>query len=355
MSAQTYDYFGFKAVQIEADATGESLVPPSDFYDFDSKIEAEVNLGDRYYAYLQEYLLENLEPKHTAGKLTWSINKKLTDGEYGDFEDTLERLWDSFNYIVYQIPYDHPYMAKLVALVTAIKQLPPPQILDNGNDDLPSCAKGLWKDLPLLGACMSGEWDQMMPWGERVPEFGIQGWTSFNSFLARLTAASVIHIQHYTIRTLRDSLEHPNELYRLALDNLVPAAATWILYNGLGMFRNRTQWVLRPGTPSHDDDEKAGYSIFDFSHQTLSGQDVGRAGVLYEAITRETQLSKNKNKNKQKNFSNEPATDKGFSPQRWMFWKSRFHWVEGKKSLRKVTRRFAGDAYRKMEEIERAG
>lgn len=136
-------------------------------------------------------------------------------------------------------------------------------------------------------------------------------WASMNAFVAQFTIADVLDYTNYCVWALRDALEDvPGQRSMVGhitnLDHLVPAAAVWIFVAGKAIYVEWLEWGM-------NEPEIAG--------------DAG--GTLWDR--------------------------RGFGPKRWAFWKERFEWVAGQEEVevKEETRRFAREAARRMEEIEK--
>ncbi|KAL8694833.1 MAG: hypothetical protein Q9218_000592 [Villophora microphyllina] len=249
------------------------------------------NYITRVCSIISSYLANSHDPQATATSLVEPI---------GDTWDA-NIIWEIILGIVRHKPYTHPILPKLVTLLAAIKEMPNSSVLQNSEDG------HSWHDLPYFG------WEARENWNRSITDADSQdgwsctpeAWTSMNAFVAQLTVAGVSDFKTYAIWGLREALEQVPQEWSptgrfVVLDDLLPAAAVWILVAGEVMFK---EWM---GLEEPSD----------------------RGGKLWEG--------------------------KGFSVARWNFWRERFRWIEAQTGgVTQETRDFAGMAAKKMDGVEK--
>ena len=132
--------------------------------------------------------------------------------------------------------------------------------------------------------------------------YSAEVWIRLNTFATKLTVASVLIFERYTIWLLHHALEAPRRVD--ALDDNIPAAATWILHAGRIVYHNaaRTDSGSKKPMPAEPED-------------------------FYKGLD-------------------------GFSRERWAFWKERFGSERHNGLLKESTKISAKDAYNMMDSIE---
>ncbi len=123
-----------------------------------------------------------------------------------------------------------------------------------------------------------------------------------NAFVARITDAQVSDFDLYAIWELREALEHPVDS---STDVKVQAAAQWIFFAGPRLYQS----------------EKI------FEHEPLV-LDPARGGPLFDG-------------------------ERGFTKERWVFWKQRFEALSTDPQLSDDARRVADEALNAMITIDR--
>ena len=247
---------------------------------------------------LGRYLEKDADAAEVATLLVGPINKECSQAE--EAEDGLaDLLWSQILDTVASMPFDHPYVTKLVQLLAAIKEMPKPAI------DTHHWAGEYWRDLPGFGMEVRESWNFTPSIYPSSRAFTRQQWLSLNAFIAQVAANDVANFKVYAIWALRDALEtEPKNIETFSsLDDLLPAAAVWILYVGTIVY---TQWL--------DDEEDS------------------RADIV-GPLLKETGW-------------------KGFRHERWVYWKERFDWVRSEAEVEDETREIARMAMEKMREIE---
>lgn len=270
------------------------------------------------FALIRKYL-EGTTPDTAAvaAELTAPINDMLTNNLLPNSavrtaEHHLWLLWDLFIVLVKQIPHSHPWQAKLVELLAAIKKVPAPSSPDRESFEREYGFR-LWVDLPIFGADIRETWNQG-PWEKSLEArqfidqhwwmrpFSVDVWVRLNAFIARVTVASVLNFESFAIWLLHHALEEPRRAD--GLDDTLPAAATWILHAGNIIYHNGAYGGIEPKKP-----------------------DPARSQDLYKGPD-------------------------GFCRERWDFWKGWFGCARDNSQLKEKTRTFAKDAYDVMEQIE---
>lgn len=263
---------------------------------------------------IQKYLEDtNCSAEDIAKKLTTAANGFSTPGLIemkGSLEGFLWSLWGTVVYLIRQVPHDHGWQDRMVDALKAIKEVPR-QSTPAMEELEGSWGVAFWQGLPIFGAEVRESWDQG-PW-EELPEdtpFYLEGgqftpdvWTSLNAFTARLTAASVSNFEMYAMWILRHTLEEVR--IDKEVDDNLPAAAIWIIYAGQYIYHNAAKEYTDTAT---------------------------RRPPGIQCI---------------RTFS------KPFSKDRWSFWKERFGFFQNCETLKQTTRDSAGEALRRMAEIER--
>jgi len=185
---------------------------------------------------LKEYLEdENATAESAAVDVTASINGPVS-ATYPALDDDIaggvSNLWGTIFAIVEQIPYDHPWQARLVALVAAIKTLPCPPHLDTAS----WAAKGhfpMWHGLPTFGREVYETFNAeglLYDRSDLATPMSREHWVNYNAFLARISAAQIMDLSSSVEELFIHVLENDNTASMLN-DN-VPALAVWILYAG---------------------------------------------------------------------------------------------------------------------------
>ena len=269
---------------------------------------------NRKFTLIRDYLEgTNSSAEYTAKELTTPADD-TSSPELNESECSLEgflwSLWGMMVELIKQIPYHHPWQDRMVEILNAIKEVPR-QATPEMEQLERSWGMAFWQDLPIFGAEVRETWNRG-PW-EKIPDgtfrypgdtpFPTNIWTSLNAFTARLTVASVLNFETYAIWILRHTLEE--ERMNEEVDDNLPAAAMWIIYAGQMVYHNAAK---------------------DYTDST----ETHPSYIRY--------LRK---------FT------KPFSIERWNFWKERFEFFQNHEVLKQITRDNAGEALRKMVEIER--
>ncbi|PGH21296.1 hypothetical protein AJ80_03346 [Polytolypa hystricis UAMH7299] len=220
--------------------------------------------------------------------------------------DFIYSFWEPFHTIARQIPHDHVAMDKLVAVIKALKDLPPRQVHVEGWGDYT-----LWKDLPLFGETFSTAYNQ----DRNNPTLDATVLNArnlnFQSYAARLMSLGV-ELDRYCITALYSTLEGRYD-------------------EGKGSLR---QIITDPAaTPNVDHQIAVVAEWFKYAGATfyLKGAVIG--GSLHGP------LSKGPGKNE-------------FSAERWQLWKERLGEFAGCGGLKECTRQLAGEIIVMMEKVE---
>ena len=279
-----------------------------------ARIDYGSNDPDGTFNLVKNYLqIANHSAEDIAKKVTATANE-LSSPELGDSEGNLEGflwgLWGMVVDLIRQVPHNHVWQGRMVEVLSAIKEVPRQATPAMENLER-EWGMAFWQQLPIFGAELRETWNQG-PWVE-LPEdtpFGLPGgqftadvWASLNAFTARLTAASVSNFEAYAIWILRHTLEEVRKDEEVE-ENL-PAAAAWIFYAGQIVYHN----AAKEFTDSAETHPPYIQYIRTFS--------------------------------------------KPFSKERWNFWKERFDFFQSCEALKQTTRDSAGEALRRMVEIER--
>jgi hypothetical protein len=254
---------------------------------------------------------------------------KLTE-LFTPFLDTFERtdavgyLWGTLFWIVKQVPPSHEYQVRLVSLVLSIRDVEPPA--GKGPDAYEEVTgERFWTGLPFVRKMWADYEDKaplVPPMDERPDSFPKtesmtspgpwltrltgQDWTNLQAFSARLHASSDLpFLDLRGLFALLEALEREQDA--ATLDNLVPAAACWILYAGSKLRNNSIPY---PPYDFEDHVKRVPWSV----------------GELYHG-------------------------KKGFNAERWEFWWLRFGIMKDCEDLKVETRQWAEEAQRKMAEI----
>lgn len=202
---------------------------------------------------------------------------------------------------------DSSTQTALVKLIAALKSRPnPPR--PQGREDLKSHwvwrgSGALWTDLVIFGASMPESWNDT-PTGCGRDVITVEGWTSLNAFVARLTAARVLDFSLYAIWSMRETLETDNRAE--TLEKILPASAMWVVYAGRQLHDSEQGWPAHPlrGNPA-------------------------KGGPLWSGKS-------------------------GFCKERWTLWKTMFKSITRRSDTNQATRGFAADAIKAMDAIEHA-
>ncbi|KAL8712999.1 MAG: hypothetical protein Q9220_002859 [cf. Caloplaca sp. 1 TL-2023] len=263
---------------------------------------------------IKSYLNNKLSAQETASLLTTPINKALDADNSSEDDDDDDApyegdIWTAILSTTRKHAYDHPAIPSLVALLAAIQDSPDPTLWKSKQQSDPYQS---WRHLPGFGMEVREDWNRTLtdsPSGDDQWSCTPAQWTSMNALLAHITVTRVSNFARYAIWALRDALEDIPGQSTFAghvanLDHYVPAAAVWVFVAGEIIYN---EWILGGG-------EK-------------EVEDVG--GHLWEG--------------------------KGFSRERWGFWKERFGWVRGQGGVEveEETRAVAGRAVVVMEGVER--
>ena len=190
-----------------------------------------------------------------------AIRSPIERDDTASIASSVDSLWGTVLAIAVQVPYDHPWQNKLVALVVATTSLPAPAHLDV---DVRSC-RGyghIWSDLGIIGRSVyedftdkgflydrsnSSESEEAFP---RDQWFSRDEWVNFNAFVARVSATGIKNLSYTGIKLLQGVLEgrqyYASITSSMLNDNLT-AAAVWLLYAGELMYeRPASNEVDRP-------------------------------------------------------------------------------------------------------------
>lgn len=269
--------------------------------------------SDNRPSLIRNYLEDpNSSAELTAKEITAAaLASSVIKDEEGDcsLEGFLWELWYEVVEMIKYIPYNHPGQEKMVKLLSAIKEIP-----RKVTPEMEELERGwgmyFWQDLPIFGAEMRGTWNDG-PLNEILDEVGSMHstffppnvWANLNAFAARLTAASVVNFEIYAIWILRHTLEE--EVRDKAIDNNLPAAATWFAYAGWLLYHNAAkEYPPSMGVPPPD--------------------------IRYLRAF--------------------PTA--GFSEERWEFWKERLEFLQNREELQTETRDRAKETLCRMKEIE---
>ena len=267
---------------------------------------------NRKFTLIRDYLEgTHSSAKYTAEEIT-TLAKDISFLETTENRISLEgflwSVWGGIVDLIIQIPHSHPWQDRMVEILRAIKEIPR-QATPEMEELERSWGMAFWQDLPIFGAEVRELWNQG-PWEEvdgpfyrGDTQFPPDVWASLNAFTARITVASVLNFEDYAIWILRHTLE--KERINKEVDDNLPAAAMWIIYAGQMVYHNAAK-DYTDSTETHPSD------------------------IRY--------LRK---------FT------KPFSMERWNFWKERFEFFQNHEVLKQITRDNAGEALRKMMEIER--
>ncbi|KAF9021526.1 hypothetical protein BDZ89DRAFT_991252 [Hymenopellis radicata] len=245
---------------------------------------------------IDDYILGNAPLDDVVHRLThWAtqLNPPPDGGEFGSLWD----LWSDFNQVAQRAPEKQD---RLVELLLAIKNLP--HVLKPDDERLTCWGGRFWEDLPIFGPNMRESWNFFDP-EDTEPHRDLirKNWIHLNAFVARITDAQVSDFDLYAIWELREALEHPVD----STTNVrVQAAAQWIFFAGLRLYQS----------------EKI------FEHGPLVG-DPARGGPLF-------------------------IGERGFTKERWMFWKQRFEALSTDPQLSDDARRVADEALQAIITVE---
>lgn len=271
--------------------------------------------ADRAFPTFMAYLEEHSDLKTTEEALAAPVERHYSGEDLNEVESELEALWTTLNDIVWQIPHDHQWQDKLVLLLLALAERPPPP-----GPKRPIWGVYLWINLPLFGPGMREGWNSPLSVvkerensATRETTIGLlnrdkhqvalrRDYTRMNAFLARVSHLPQRDLELHAIWAMREALEEPLEPAELHLN--VPGAAVWIYYAGNWIFSCQKSW--EPGFPIGD-------------------PAVG--GSLWEG-------------------------SRGFSRGRWDLWRQRFRWIAENSEVQQETRDYAWKAAEEMERIE---
>ncbi|KAI9368852.1 hypothetical protein BJX61DRAFT_194386 [Aspergillus egyptiacus] len=270
---------------------------------------------ENHLAVLHDLFNGKIHSPEAAAKLA-SVALAL---DASSLEAQLGQLW----HLILRIACENPeHQDKLVDLLVDMSYLPDAtRPVEDGvpvDEPLALYDKRVWKDLPLLGWEIRRHWDTSIPppgTDTKTPEernVAISRTVNVNRFVALLVATDepvFLANSWFALVTLRTALETPWAHMRMdePLEAWIPAAAAWIEVLGAEMY----EW---------DEEEESGY---------LAGAR-GSGGPLWNG-------------------------KRGFSKERWRFWRERFGEMAGKEDESEGVRRIAGEAGVMMEEIEGGG
>ena len=279
---------------------------------------------DGAYSLLTNYLHDSSgNANDTAQSLTALVEPYLTPL---DQPQPVEYLWATLFWIVKQLPPNDPRQFSLAEIFLQIREIPLPagegrdayeeDALDQFWTDLPFW-RATWSDYereaPLVppmgmrpGAIEDAPSRARLPW-RGTPLLGSE-WTNLNAFLAKLHSASDLpYLDLKGLYALLEALEERQA--RETVEDLLPAAACWILYAGEALWSNSVPY---PHYRDIDGSKRLPWSV----------------GELYHG-------------------------PKCFSTERWSFWKMRFGVFEAREDLSDEVRTYAAQASSKMSDIER--
>ncbi len=262
----------------------------------------------------------------TAKALNALYTSRMTDVE--SFYN-VGYLWGTFFHISKQLP---PYSSEhwdLFDILFLLRRQPPPE--GPGRSEFEENFKTrFWKDLPYLngifhdytheaplhppmserpGGNRSFSYTLTKPGPWRGTTLNSAEWASLNALLAKLHASTdIIYLDLRGLSALLDALEEPH-VDPKAFDDLVPAAAMWILFAG----------------------------------ERIKGNDVG-----YAKHTIDVDQTKRLPWSRGALWTGE----RGFSDARWEFWKARFEVLAERDDVESETRNWARKAEIRMSGID---
>ena len=237
-------------------------------------------------------------------------------------------LWGTIFHIAAQLDPESPYHAKLLNFLEYLRKQPP--LVGTGLEEFEdlSLGEGFWVWLPYwravwadleneapLAAAMKERLRHRFtrrtvsvpgPWRGR--QLSAEEWRNLHAFLAKGYMISDIPLLDVRgLSALLDALEEIHE-DPTTVDNLVPAAAVWIIYAGEKLKGNHVEY---------------GEYVHDWGTMRLPWS----AGSLWKG---------------KRSFNNE----------RWDFWKDRFSDLRWRVDTQDETRKWAEKAYVRMTEID---
>ncbi|KAI9793195.1 MAG: hypothetical protein M1816_000616 [Peltula sp. TS41687] len=271
-------------------------------------------IEQKIFNLLNDYLQPHnstLTPAAAAQELNslFPLNRVDEAGE-AEKEEPESFLWEMWG-VVIQVAKQTPWKSaasaheKLAEFIKALRDLPSETTVPIWGSD-----SKIWQDLPLLGPNLVEAWEALdVPTltnaaADRVEER--QGLQNFNAFEARLTRDGTCDCRMTAVWALKEALEQEpdprNPAYHRqgpVLDCFVPVAAEWISI--------------------------AGQALLDGGHKDYGG--AGDGGRLWKG-------------------------KRGFSPERWQFWKERFGVISEHEQVSDETKQVAREAKDRMTKIE---
>lgn len=238
-------------------------------------------------------------------------------------------IWGVLLDLVKQLSPDDSQQAELVKLLVSIQDQPPPTGNGHAEYEEKYPLNSFWKDLPHWRAVLSdfeNDAPFVPPYKDREgnvkysPDGVLPGpwsgtlsgpeWTSLSAFVARLhTAAPTLwYLDVKALHALLEALEE-NHAATDTLDNLVPAAACWIIYAGSALKNNDIDYIQLEGNST----KRFPWSV----------------GELYSGLG-----------------------PRRFCPERWSFWRQRLLIMRDNSDLKDETRTYANRALAEMESLD---
>ncbi|EEU36045.1 uncharacterized protein NECHADRAFT_53008 [Fusarium vanettenii 77-13-4] len=204
----------------------------------------------------------------------------VKDGDLSRFEEELDALWNNILSAAEKTPHDE--QDKLVDVMRAIKGMSEP--VHEGKKIEIWGRETRWDELPLFGGLTRERLDI-------AQSKSGQAFVNINAFFARLTAANIEDNLLFAIWVFRDALENPaeDEIAQKTSPDLLKAAAVWFIYAAESLAKARDE------------------------AEQFDGK-VARPGESLAA------------------FRDVPGW-RGFCPDRWNVWKTRFASLEKAESL----------------------
>lgn len=225
----------------------------------------------------------------------------VKDGDLSRFEEELDALWNNILSAAEKTPHDE--QDKLVDVMRAIKGMSEP--VHEGKKIEIWGRETRWDELPLFGGLtrerldigktaylsQPRERDNSANTNDEAQSKSGQAFVNINAFFARLTAANIEDNLLFAIWVFRDALENPaeDEIAQKTSPDLLKAAAVWFIYAAESLAKARDE------------------------AEQFDGK-VARPGESLAA------------------FRDVPGW-RGFCPDRWNVWKTRFASLEKAESL----------------------